>query len=114
MASPDAPFSVARSAAPWNWIDDATNPRPGPLVVLNRTYAFDRVAFASVNPRSEYSCLSGRIAIRLPPPVTQLLNTVTCDGDNAISPRITTSYAARFCGVTVAISATPKAFRPSA
>ena len=37
------------------------------------------------------SCASGRIAIRFPPPVTQLLSIVTCAAVSGISPRMTTS-----------------------
>ena len=49
---------------------------------------------ASVSPSRLASFLSGRMAIRLPPPFTQFVNIVTCASVSGHSPRITTSYAA--------------------
>ena len=67
----------------------------------------EQVAFGQRRPRRRSdpsraaSCLSGRIAIRLPPAVTQFVNIVTCAAVSGISPRITTSYVDETVAVTV-------------
>ena len=43
-------------------------------------YAFDASRSQSVSPSRPASCLSGRIAIRLPPPLTQPVSVDTCGG----------------------------------
>ena len=50
---------------------------PAREVVSICRYASDRVAEASVRPSSPASCLSGRMAIRCPPAVTQSVSSVT-------------------------------------
>ena len=66
-------------------------PCPGDVAVFTRRYASGRVLEASVRPSREASCLSGRMATRLPPPFTQVVNIVTWDALSDISPRIATS-----------------------
>ena len=77
-------------------------------------YAFASVAPASVRPSRPASCLSGRMAIRSPPPLTHVVSIETCADVSDMSPTITASCAARTAGVTFAMSVTLNAFRPSA
>ena len=78
-----------------------------------RRYAFDNVLAASVRPSRPASFLSGRIAIRLPPPFTQFVNIVTCGSVNGISPRMTTSYEFSVVAVTRLMSVALNALNPS-
>ena len=79
-----------------------TIPKPGRVEVSTRRYPFDSVEELSVNPRRPASFLSGRMAMRLPPLLTQLVKSVTCPEVRVISPRMTTSWAASTPEVTEA------------
>ncbi len=85
-------FGEYRSASPWNWIVSPTNPVPGlPALLSMSRYASDRFVPVSVSPTRLARSGSGRIAMRLPPPVTQVSNMVACAASMAMSPRMTTS-----------------------
>ena len=47
-----------------------TNPLPGPDVVFINRYESLRIVAVSASPRTGASCLSGRMAMRLPPLLT--------------------------------------------
>ena len=85
VATPVAPLSVYRSAVPWNWIVLPTMPAPAAVLVSTRRYALARVVPASLRPSRPASCLSGRIATRLPPPFTQPVSVETCSALSGVS-----------------------------
>ena len=68
-----------------------TMPRPGAAAVATCRYASDSVLALSVRPSRPASCLSGRMAIRLPPALTQSVSIVTWAALSDISPRMATS-----------------------
>src|SRR4051812_2233017 len=89
-------------------------PAPGGGVGATFTSPSASVPVVLVRPRKPASCLSGRNAIRLPPPVTQVVNMVTWADVKGVAPRITTSYWLRVVAVTVDRSATANSLIPSA
>ena len=60
------------------------------------------------------SCLSGRMAIRLPPALTQSENIVTCAAVSGMLAEDHDVVAAEHGGVTAPMSCTSNAFSPSA
>ncbi len=88
-------------------------PAPAALPVSTFMYWLARVPPASVRPSSPASFLSGRIAIRLPPPCTQVVSVATSASVTAAWARITVSWPASFAAVT-GPSATENSLRPSA
>src|SRR3989442_10429439 len=103
---------VYLSAVPWNWIVWLTIPAPGPEALTSR-YASLSVDAASVSPSRLASCLSGRIAIRLPPPFTLVVNIDTWAAVNDVWPRIATSYDASVVAVTFETSTVRNSLTPS-
>ena len=71
------------------------------------------MVLASTNPSSPANCLSGRIAISVPPPFTQLLIEVTCAEVKAVGARIATSYCANVPFVTEETLPRAYSFNPS-
>ena len=88
-------------------------PAPGAWEVSTRRYPFERLLPASVRPRSPASCLSGCIAIRLPPASTQSLNIVVCAAVIVMSPRMATLYGSRRVGVRPEMSRVANSLKPS-
>ena len=68
-----------------------TIPAPGAALVSTFKYAFASVDPESVNPNNPANCLSGRIATKFPPALTQPLNADTCPALNDTFPNTTTS-----------------------
>ena len=93
----------------------STMPGAGAPWLSTRRYAFASVAPASVRPSRPASCLSGRMAIRLPPPLTQSVSMETCADVSDMSPSDHDVVARRgSAAVTVEMSLTVNSFRPSA
>ena len=108
-----APASVYRSAMPWNCIAAVVIPVPGAAEASTRMYASASAAFASLRPSRPASCLSGRIAIRLPPPLTQLVSIETWLPVSPVCPSSTTSKPPSSPGDSRDTSSVVKAFSPS-
>ena len=69
-----APQAVKRFAVPWNWIVSPVIPAPGRRAGVHLQVGVgQRAAAGAVTPSRPASLASGRMAIRLPPPLTHVL-----------------------------------------
>ena len=80
---------------PWNWIVLPTMPAPAAVELSTFRYWLASVLLASLRPSSGASCLSGRIAIRLPPPLTHAVSADTWPDVSGAWPSSTTSNELR-------------------
>src|SRR4051794_13289656 len=69
-------------------------PAPGAVAVMIFVYPSVTVPLAVVMPSSEVRSLSGRMATRLPPPLTHVVNVVAWAAVSATSPTTRTSNGA--------------------
>ena len=98
---------------PWNWIVLPTMPAPGAALVSTLRYWFVLVPLEVKSPSSPTSFLSGRIATRLPPAVTQFVSVVTWGVLNDVFPRTTTSNCASKAADSNETSMVVNVVRPS-
>src|SRR4051794_10919365 len=108
-----APDRVYRSAAPWNWMVSGTIPAPAAFVVSTFRYPSLTGPVAEAIPRRPASVLLGLIAIRLPPPLTQVDRVAAWVESMVTAPRTTTSYEARVEAESVDTSIVLNSLRPS-
>src|SRR3954451_6274913 len=109
-----APDRVYRSAVPWNWmVMSGAIPAPGAVVLSTFRYPSLTEPLAEEIPSRPESVLLGFIAIRLPPPLTQVDRVADCVASTVTAPRTTTSYEARVEADSVDTSIVLNSLRPS-
>ena len=89
-------------------------PAPGAVAGSTLRYALlNALPVAALMPSRLDSALFGFIAIRLPPPLTQVVSVLACAAVTATLPSTTTSYAASVDAESVPTSMVANSLSPS-